>query len=243
VRGRLTTQLKPEYLLLGDESADWHHPYVRTAEPLEDRASYFKSMAWPMVRMEELGEAEAVLRPNYYDFVWLGSSADRFRTYVTVKGDQEKELTADELGKALQRARGGAGPILLDDLQARVVDLWETIRWSGISDSRLRNFEEFVTERSQAWRAEDSAEGRAAVDGLAGSLIRRYFPGCADEVLEAYEKGYLEWTLKLYLRVLKERIEKGAKKDGTAVQEQTVSGINAGPGARGNGGVPAGTGG
>ncbi len=158
---------------------------------------------------------DALLYPNYYDGEWLGSSADRLRIHVRDIQDEEP-VSRGELRGLVRRPRDKEdGPILLDEFRENVVELWAKLKDAKpkISDSHIRNFETLMQDRRKAWAGQPG--GESACLGLAAALIRHYFPkDLWEEATQAYEKGFLPLTLKLYLHILKERL---GEKDGSSL--------------------------
>ena len=90
-----------------------------------------------------------------------------------------------------------------------MVSLWEALRESGISTSRLHNFEQLLEQKQHGWRTGDPASDEAALIGLGEAMIRHYFKGpVAETVRAALHEGFLLKTLKMYLHILKSKLEK-----------------------------------
>lgn len=212
VRGELRVPERLE-LKLGTGEEDWHHPYVRTKEALKDRASYAETPVGPVVRLEELGNAEVLYRPNIYDYEFLGASADRFEIHLKAGWEaMGEDVEEAKFREAVKRGKGlHAGPVLLEELD-EMAGIWKLLRKARVTDGGVRNLEHLLVSREEAWRRENQQDAMAELKKLAESLVARYRGLWEDEsrrerILAAIANGLLFRTLDLYLRILKRRLE------------------------------------
>lgn len=224
ITGALPREPQGLALTLGGGERDTQHPYVRTAADQKARPSYFETIVGPVVHMDELGAGEPVLyRPNLYQCEMLGSSADRFQFHFNLESLKERPNPEDLWRATRQADRPESGPVLLDEFESRMMPLWGALRRSGIADSSLRNLERTLTSRRHAWLGSDRQKAREALDALAQALCAHYFDeGERAIVHNAIRDGFFFRTLNLYLRILKERTEKGAS-DGDANVPQAAN--------------------
>jgi hypothetical protein len=188
-------------LKLGDQTEDWHHPYIFTPLERSETPSYFKTFSGPMVRIPDLGaDRQVLMQPNRYDAEFLGASSHRFRLHLATR----------------TLAHPADGPILLEELLGTSVlpgmqTLWNALLSSpGVTDSSIRNFEAAIATREASWKTGGHAEARKAAKALASSLIPNYFPPeVRPQVFQALESGLLMRTLNLYVRILKRRLGQG----------------------------------
>jgi hypothetical protein len=207
LEGRLRRKL---YTELGSGEPDRHHPYVATTTPRETAKSYFRTSSAAfrhLVLAEEAGDPEdAIWWPNWFDYEFLGASADRFRVALDEDWADKAKKAASGL-EAMRTARGGkfSGPMLLEDLESNMAALWELLKEEKATDSGTRNFEFLVRTRVEDW----PEEKKETAMQLARSLAPRFFrEGARQRILEAAQSGFLWRTLDLYLRILKDRVEK-----------------------------------
>jgi hypothetical protein len=195
----------PRNLKLGDGQDDWHHPYAVTVRDLPDRPSYFKTLRGPVVRRQELQPHDEILiRPNFYDYEFLGASADRFRISLDPKWDEPGVVPIDAI-PALTARGGNSGPILLGNLVTAICDLWDRLSEWGLSDAGARNLEHLLADRAGRWPAAD-------LNRLAADLLFRYPVLAADDAARAklaasIERGWFFRCLDIHLRILKLPLE------------------------------------
>jgi hypothetical protein len=192
-------------LKLGDGTDDWHHPYSRTVQELSNRPSFFKTLLGPVVRREELTPQDEILvRPNFYDYEFLGASADRFHIFLGPGWDHRGFISIGEIPALTARGRENVGPILLDNLVG-TCDLWTFLRESHLSDAGVRNLEHLLADRAGRWPQADLIR-------LAGDLLFRYAAFADDDaarakLIAAIEGGWFFRCLNIHLRILKWRLD------------------------------------
>lgn len=220
---RMQLPLSPETrdLALGTEEDDWHHPYLLTPHPLPDKPSFFQTCAGPVARIQDIGDDDEVLiRPNLFDWEFLGASAHRFRLHSasspcpTHLPPAETCVSWPEFQRDARR--GDTTPLLLEDAllaerPGSIAHLWQTLRDSGIAEASLRNLEQLLVRCRESWR--DVSEKEQTFDAVARSLVSKYFdkPDQQDAILNAIQSGLFFRALDLYLRILKEPLKKGDK--------------------------------
>lgn len=219
LKGSADRELTDLNLNLGNGcDPDFHHPYVLTEGAPSAKNTYFETMAGPVVHMSEAAGESVLLRPNWYDCEFLGASADRFRLFLKRPPEsQQTAITREEFTGITGRGEIGEGPVLLDELQRDIEPLWEQCLKSKITDTRLRNFEQTLIARYTSWYNADPAKAKQGIRELAASLAVGYFKAPErDRVLRAIDSGFFFPTLNLYLRILKQRTEKGVVVHGIA---------------------------
>jgi len=199
---------------LGYGGLDYHHPYAITAEPLPEKATYFHTIAGPIVHMRDAVGEEVLTRPNWFDAEFLGASADRLRLHIDSPPEFEpdpakwQQIAPEAWKKRIERSGDiPTGPILLDDLP-RMTAFWNLLRTSGATDAGVRNLEYLLANRKIAWKEANGADAEGEIAKLAAPLVARFLPTAAQrEVIAMIQSGLFFRTLNLYLRILKERLD------------------------------------
>ncbi|MDQ6700921.1 MAG: hypothetical protein M3Z36_12145, partial [Acidobacteriota bacterium] len=185
--------------LLGENQecapTDWFHPYMRVSGPAGD--DDMETVMGTVRHFSRLSPSDEVLiQPNLYFAGWLGNSAARFD--ISSHAQSSPEITLHECLKAVDPMRKDAFfPMLLDRLQPDILDAWENLKASHITDSSFRNALQVYKSRMESWAGGEAAPETAAA--LAAAVLRH-------PVKSALRDKSLERMALLYLHIMKQHL-------------------------------------
>ncbi|MBN1485638.1 MAG: CRISPR-associated protein Csx11 [Chloroflexia bacterium] len=195
---------------LGNGEPDFYHPYFILSEPAsgqpaEERSSYLRTPAGPIVHVSELCRGDRVrVVPNRFDLLYLDSSARRF----DVRPDPETGRRPHPLFGPRYSPR----PYLLEELEV-LQQVWKWCWPPGMTGTRLHAVRDLLTARFQEWelaRRERSSPEWRSFEALAAQVLRKEFGYPAGSppfqgLHRAVMQGHFFDALELYLQILKEK--------------------------------------
>jgi hypothetical protein len=199
------------HLALGDGSEDKFHPYMIVTEP-EKFEDYVQTVEGPLIPFASAKGHKVVIRPNLYFWHWLGSSSARFEleTKASCEIGTSEEIELSALLQATAPLRGDGSPaLLLDELQAILLDPWETLRQNGVTDTSLRNVVGLYRLKNAAWRREPDTHPQLV--RLVETSARKMTNEASEALVMLARKNQLESFARFHLHVLKHRLGREAE--------------------------------
>jgi hypothetical protein len=173
-----------------------------TGEPLERTRAFKGSQDW-LVHVTALKKGDiARIRPSYFDFEFLDSSARRFEISYTGEG---KRRSVEKSTK----------PYYLEELD-HFESLWELL--SRLSLSQIMNINVLIETKREEWRVEAGDEKNDEVFREFVCAVfqnarweRKVSPEEMAELIDAACSGNLNDVIKLHHQILKQKPDKKAK--------------------------------
>ena len=203
-----------------DVRDDPHYPYIRIKlqEELgaeasspdsrpEERVSFFPTIAGKVIHTAEVKPGDQILaRPNYFDTLFLDSTARRFDTQTTP--EEPKRLRSSGVRSVF--------PCFLDELDD-ILSLWHCVERSGIANAGLRGMESLLSSKLAEWQGIDGHPGLQQDEvwhSLVHSAVARSFAKVEHRtaVETAVRNGLFFDVMELFLRVLKSALRERGRK-------------------------------
>jgi len=192
---------------LGDGRLDGHHPWAICRTPRGGLTVCVPGVGHAIHAGDLEAGMELLCAPEIFDFDYLDSSVARFR------------LTADKEGRrprATAHPHRQSPPLSVQDLQQRIIPLFELLGRSGITDSALRGMLDQLDERRERWKIDlplgTPVQGSEAEiwSQVAVALVETNFKSLEPEsrqwILDRITEGHFFETTSIFLKILKHQL-------------------------------------
>ncbi|MBN2568237.1 MAG: CRISPR-associated protein Csx11 [Deltaproteobacteria bacterium] len=192
-------------------SCDFYHPYCfieESDDSIKDtRDTAFKTYMGKVIHWSEINVGDRLkIHPNYYDFEFLDANTRRHD--IALSGNRRKSAVMNSATK----------PFLLEELEQRIVYLWDKILKGNaspeIKDTKLRNVQSLLLSKYNEWNVQlaekDSSEYNEWM-ALVRTCLKKEFPLPGQEmeaITEMIENGLFFETLEMYFGIMKEKLGK-----------------------------------